>query len=89
MLAAWLQILSRRNLQRVDAAADGKRVLSNDVKLTEAMLLLSKRLETHKGERMRSYRFAARVLNGLDVRHFKRWYPPDRHLVNSSQPMAA
>ena len=29
------------------------------------------------------------VLNGLDVRHFKRWYPPDRRLVNLPQPLAA
>ena len=29
------------------------------------------------------------VLNGLDVRHFKRWYPPDRRLVDLPQAKAA
>ena len=29
------------------------------------------------------------VLNGLDVRHFKRWYPPDRRLVDLPEPKAA
>jgi hypothetical protein len=29
------------------------------------------------------------VLNGHDVRHFKRWYPPDRRLDDLSQPKAA
>ena len=29
------------------------------------------------------------VLNGLDVRHFKRWYPPDRRLVDLPEAMAA
>ena len=29
------------------------------------------------------------VLNGHDVRHFKRWYPPERRLVDLPQPKAA
>ena len=29
------------------------------------------------------------VLNGVDVQHFKRWYPPQRRLFERSQPAAA
>lgn len=29
------------------------------------------------------------MLNGIEVRHFKRWYPPDRRLVDLPEPKAA